>query len=143
MERTRPFVGVIVLVIKEGKILLGRRIGDKAASGEFGMPGGHVEYNESFAECARREVMEETGMDIEEPEHLGVSNVRQYPPVHYVMILMHAKWKSGEPKRCEPDRCEGWNWYDMDALPEPLTIASRDAVISYLKKQTIFDEDVM
>ena len=31
-----------------------------------------------------------------------------------------AHWMSGEPKIMEPDKCDGWDWYDMDNLPSPL-----------------------
>jgi 8-oxo-dGTP diphosphatase len=29
-------------------------------------------------------------------------------------------WASGEPQILEPEKCEGWDWYDIDNLPSPL-----------------------
>ena len=29
-----------------------------------------------------------------------------------------ADWKSGEPEVLEPEKCEGWEWYDLDHLPQ-------------------------
>lgn len=116
---TRPLVGIAVLVMKEGKLLLGRRKGSHGEN-EFASPGGHLEHMESFAACAVREVREETGMEIGAIRFLRVLNTKQYAPKHYVDIALFAEWKSGEPEVREPDKIEGWAWYDLDALPAPL-----------------------
>lgn len=115
-------VGVGVMIVKDGKVLLGRRQGSHGA-GEYAWPGGHLEYMESFEACAKREVMEETGMEIQNVRFLRLQNLKRYAPKHYVDVGLMADWKSGEPKRMEPDKIEGWDWYDMDDLPEPLFAA--------------------
>jgi 8-oxo-dGTP diphosphatase len=115
----RPLVGIAVLVMKEGKLLLCRR---KSSHGEneYASPGGHLEHMESFAACAAREVMEETGMEIGPIRFLRVLNTMQYAPKHYIDVAFAAEWKSGEPEVREPDKVEGWAWYDLAALPSPL-----------------------
>ena len=110
-------VGVGVMILKDGKILLGKRKGSHGA-GEYAFPGGHLDYMESFGECARRETREECGIEIENIRFQFVANLKQYKPKHYAHIGLIADWKSGEPKVLEPDKCEGWQWYDMNALPE-------------------------
>ena len=57
----RPKVGFGVFVMKEGKFLIGKR---KNAHGEgsWSLPGGHLEFKESWEECAVREVLEEVGV---------------------------------------------------------------------------------
>lgn len=61
-------VGVGVMIFdKDGMILLGKRKGSHGA-GEYSFPGGHLEYGESFEECAKREVMEECGIEIKNLE---------------------------------------------------------------------------
>ena len=114
-ERVR--VGVGVMILKNNKVLLGIRKGSHGA-GEYAFPGGHLEYMESFEECARREVREETGMEIGELEFSLLANIKEYKPKHYVHVGLIAKWVSGEPRVMEPDKCEGWAWYDLDNLPE-------------------------
>lgn len=57
----RPRVGMGILVVRDGKVLLGRRRGSHAA-GFYAAPGGHVEAGETLAACARHEVLEETGL---------------------------------------------------------------------------------
>ena len=60
-----PIVGVGALIFnKEGKILIGARSKTK----KYGFPGGHFEYQESFAECASRELQEEAGLNIKESQ---------------------------------------------------------------------------
>ena len=66
-SRILPGAGVAVLD-DEGRLLLVRRRVD----GQWGCPGGRVEFGESWAECARREFREETGADVELTGLLGV-----------------------------------------------------------------------
>jgi 8-oxo-dGTP diphosphatase len=75
---------------------------------------------ESFEECAKREVLEEAGIEIENVRFLSLSNSKQYAPKHFVNIGLLADWKSGEAKVMEPEKCESWNWYELDNFPSNL-----------------------
>jgi 8-oxo-dGTP diphosphatase len=119
MANQRPTVGVGVLVLKDGKLLLGKRKGSHGA-GEYASPGGHLEHGERFAECAAREVREETGLEIGPIRFLRVLNTLQYAPRHYIDLAFAAEWASGEPEVREPDKVESWAWYDLASLPSPL-----------------------
>lgn len=101
-------------------MLLGKRLNSHGA-GEWAFPGGHLEFGETVAECARREVTEETGMII--------GNIRRGPFTedfylahnkHYITIIMIANYVSGVPEVLEPHKCEQWHWFDLNALPTPL-----------------------
>ena len=129
-EAQRPKVGIGVMIIKDGKILLGKRKGAHGA-GEYAFAGGHLEYMESFAQCAQREVKEECGIEIENIRFQLVANAKGYAPKHYVHIGLIADWKSGEPQVLEPEKCEGWDWYDPEALPSPMFELSALAVRFY------------
>lgn len=118
-SENRPQVGIGIMVLKDGKVLLGKRKSSHGA-GEYAWPGGHMEYMESFEDCAKREVLEETGVEIENVRFLRLMNLKHYAPKHYVDIGLIADWKSGEPKLLEPEKFEGWDWYAVDELPEPL-----------------------
>ena len=115
-EERRPKVGVGVLVFKDGKLLLGQRKNAHGA-GEFAGPGGHVEFGETFEECAQREVREETGIEIKNIRVIGLSNLI-WSDRQYADVAVAADWASGEPKVCEPDKCASWDWYDLEKLPE-------------------------
>ncbi len=124
-------VGIGVMIVKDGKILLGKRKG-KHAAGEYALPGGHFEYMESIVESAKREVMEETGMEIDNVRFLLLFNTKRYAPKHYIDIGLVADWKSGEPQTLEPEKCDGWKWYDIDVLPSP-TFETMDKFIEAYK----------
>ena len=115
----RPKVGLGVMIFKDRKVLLGKRKGTHG-TGEYAPPGGHLEHLESFEECAKREAREEAGIEIKNVQFLSLRNLIEYAPNHYVNIGLTAEWKRGIPKVMEPDRCEGWGWYDIDNLPSPL-----------------------
>ena len=119
MGQNQVRVGIGVMVVKDGKVLMGKRKGSHGA-GEFAWPGGHLEYMESIEECARREVREEAGIEISNVRFLRLSNLKDYAPKHYVDIGLIADWYSGVPQIMEPDKIECWDWCDMDNLPEPL-----------------------
>lgn len=136
MDEQRPKVGVGVFVLKEGKLLLGQRKGSHAV-GEFAGPGGHLEYMESVIECAKRETLEETGIEIGNFEFLCVTNLNEYAPKHYIDIGIKADWISGEPSVCEPDKVESWGWYALDNLPAPL-FATEAKYIEAIKNGTRF-----
>ena len=118
MENTtqQPRVGIGVMILKDGKVLLGKRKGSHGA-GEYSFPGGHLEYMESFENCARRETREESGLEIENIRFQYLANLQRYAPKHYTHIGLVADWKNGEPVVIEPNKCEGWNWYDLNDLP--------------------------
>ena len=115
----RPVVGVGVMVLKGDQVLLGIRKKNPGA-GEYAFAGGHLEHLESFEACAKREVMEETGLEIENVRFLRVKNMIEYAPRHYLHIALVADWKAGEPQLMEPEKSEGWGWYPLDTLPSPL-----------------------
>ena len=117
-QNLRPRVGIGVMVFKDGKILLQQRKGSHGG-GEYAFPGGHLEYMESFEECAIRETLEEAGIKIKNLKFLLLSNLTSYAPKHYVHLNFVADWESGEPMIMEPDKCGGWGWYDPDNLPTP------------------------
>ncbi len=113
-------VGVGVFIVRAGKILLGERAGSHGAD-TWGLPGGHLEFGESPADCAIREVLEETGLKINDIEPVAFTNdIFEKEGKHYVTLFVLAKQCDGEPCIMEPDKCNGWSWFDWNALPQPL-----------------------
>lgn len=128
-NRDCPQVGIGVLVMRDGRVLLGKRLGPHM-HGYYAAPGGHLEQGESFAGCARREVAEETGLRVRSVRLLTVGNYR-LGEKQYVDVDLLAEVEEGEPVTMEPHKCGGWDWYDLDRLPEPLFIVTRRMIDAY------------
>ena len=137
-SKPRPLVGIGIMIFKDGKALLGKRKGSHGA-GDYAFPGGHLEHLESFEDCARREVREEAGIEIKNIKFQFVANLTGHAPKHSMHLGLIADWASGEPKVLEPEKCEGWAWYDLDALPQPLFDACVLAFDSYKTGKIYYD----
>ncbi len=137
-QNQRPRVGIGVMILKDGKVLLGKRKGSHG-EGEYAFPGGHLEYMEGFVECARRETREECGIEIDTIRFQLLANVKEYTPKHYVHIGIVAEWKSGEPKVLEPEKVESWGWYALDELPKPLFATIPNHIEAYTSGRNFWD----
>ncbi len=132
MEEDRPKVGLGVYIRKNGKILLGKRIGSHGAN-SWCPPGGHLEFGESFEECVKRETLEETGIKIKNISFLGITNdIFKKEKKHYVTIAMIADYSSGVVKIMEPKKCLKWEWFSVDKIPDNLFLPTKN-----LLKQSI------
>lgn len=118
-DKQRPQVGVGVVVLKDGMVLLGKRKGAHGA-GAWSFAGGHLEFGESVEECAKRELTEETGLKAVSL-HLGpwVNDVIEKDK-HYITLFAFVDEFEGELQLLEPHKCEGWEWFEWNALPFPL-----------------------
>lgn len=120
MSPPHPRVGIGVLVVRDDCVLLGRRRGSHGA-GDWAPPGGHLEFGETIAAGAAREVLEETGLvltaTIPGPytEDVFVDAGR-----HYLTVFVVARAPVGTPIVREPTKCDGWAWVPWAALPSPL-----------------------
>lgn len=127
----RPFVGLGIIIEKDGMIAIGERIANHG-SGTFMIPGGHLEFGEDIKAAAKREGTEECGLsDIEITDIVSVGNDIVYNK-HYVSIVAHAKWKSGELFDAEPHKSRNWHWHDPKDLPQPMFPHSERAVKNWL-----------
>jgi len=109
-----------VLVLRDGRVLLGQRKGSHGA-GTWALPGGHLEFGETVAQCAIREVREETGLGIDSVTPAPYTNdVFALEGKHYVTLFVTAHSAAGEPALCEPDKCSEWRWFRWSELPSPL-----------------------
>lgn len=120
MTLAYPQVGVGVIVIREGLILLGKRIGSLGA-GTWALPGGHLEFGESVEDCARREVLEETGLEIQSVEPGPyANNFFASEGKHYITLFVTARCPTGKPRVLDPNKCSTWQWFRWSELPQPL-----------------------
>ena len=109
---SRPFVGVGVVVLKEENVLLIRR-GRPPRLGEWSLPGGAQSVGETVQVTARREVLEETGVSIQNPQFLEVvdSIIKDDDgrvKFHYTLIDYWANWESGTPEGADDAQHAEW-----------------------------------
>ena len=116
----RPYIGVAAIVRNpKGELLLGLHK-SKHAQGTWGFPGGHLEFMETPEDCIAREVWEETGLRITKVKRADFTN-DFYPETqkHYITLFYEVEYEAKEePKVCEPDKCERWEWFSVDNLPD-------------------------
>jgi mutator protein MutT len=83
-----PQVAVGAIVVNENALLMVRRSHDPG-KGLWSLPGGRVEQGESLVDAVRREVAEETGVEVEVGELAGILELPDTEP-HYVILDFHA-----------------------------------------------------
>lgn len=120
-----------------GPLLLMRR----SDNGQWGLPGGYVERGESVESAVRREVFEETGVEIAPGRLVGVysdpkTQVIAYPDgnrVHAVNLCFEAR-AVGKGSPTTPEETLETGWFEPEGLPTPRVpiheIRIRDAVVA-------------
>ena len=119
MEKT-PRVVVALIIRNENKILLGKR---KKFPCSWGFPGGKLDFGEEIIPGVLREMKEEIGeVEVGNINLLTVTN-DFLPEIdeHFVSVILTADYKSGEITLREPEKCETWEWFSWDQLPESLS----------------------
>ena len=133
-------IGFGVMMLKEGKVLLGHRHEEpeKASSlmhgeGTWTMPGGKLDFGESFENGAAREVLEETGIRINK-EKLKIVSVTNdiVLDAHFVTLGFLCEDFEGEARVMEPDEITEWQWFSLNDLPSPMFFPSAKLLKNYL-----------
>lgn len=131
MENKIPRVGVGVMIRSGNKFLLGKRVGSHG-EGSWAPPGGKLDFGESIEDCAKREVLEETGVTIKNIRKITFTNDIFEEGKHYITCCVIAEIEAGEPRVMEAEKCEKWDWFEWGKFPEPL----------FLSTQHLLDEDI-
>ncbi|KAL4948085.1 nudix hydrolase 1 [Aspergillus filifer] len=139
-QNVRVGVGVFALT-PDGKFIIGQRKGSHGA-GTWALPGGHLELNESFETCALREVLEETGLELDPSSIKFLTATNDIMPVdgkHYVTIFVSGKILPGQGKAkiLEPEKCVEWRlvgWSEIRGDLEENVLAEKEGRESKGKK---------
>ena len=132
-EKKKIGVGFGIMILKNGKLLLGKRHEnpEKASSllngaGTWTMPGGKLEFGETFEKGAKREALEETGITLNKVKVICV-NQDIIETAHFITIGLFSDTFSGEPKVMEPDEIIEWRWFSLNNLPSPIYFSKRQS----------------
>ena len=144
-NKKRVGAGVGIMILKDNKVLLGKRHDDpeKADSelsgeGTWTMPGGKIDFGDGIEGAAKREVFEETGIIIKNPNLFSITNDKTLK-AHFITLGFLVTDFEGIPQVKEPDEITEWGWFDLNNLPSPIFPPSIKIIENYEK--TISRED--
>ncbi len=127
-----PIVGVaVILQTTDERILLGRRAKEATYPGLWCIPCGYVEYDEEVRDAARREIQEETGLEVEVGHVFTVLSNFHNPETHTVGIWFRAEIVGGFLQA--GDDIDEVGWYSIED-PPPMAFPSDCTVLAMLKK---------
>ena len=139
MKRGIDFIGVgvgAILVGATGKLFLSRRgQSSKNERGYWEFPGGAVEFGETLADALQREMREEYGIEIEVGDLLDVvDHILPSEGQHWVSPTFICRIKKGEPEILEPQKCSEIGWFEIDQVPEFLSMVTQQNLLHYRQK---------
>jgi 8-oxo-dGTP diphosphatase len=105
-------IGVAVIWNEQGHILIDRRLPKGTMGGLWEFPGGKIEAGETIAECIKREIQEELGIEIEVGKHL-ITIDHTYTHLRVTLTVHHCRHLAGSPQAIE---CDEVRWVSLDEL---------------------------
>lgn len=127
-----PRVGVATIIKNDkNEILLGFRIG-KLGYHTWGLPGGKLDFSEDTKECAKRELKEETNLDVDVNDLTlaGVTSAIYDENTHYITIIYETNIFENDLLLMEPTKFEKWEWFSLDNLPNSLFLPFKNYVLA-------------
>jgi len=112
-------VSIDAVIINNNQILLIQR-GVEPNKGYWGTPGGYVSWDESTEETVKREVKEETGLEVIETKLVGVYSSPSRHPKQVINLVYLTKVNGGEPKHS--DDAMDAKWFLLDELPKQMAL---------------------
>jgi ADP-ribose pyrophosphatase YjhB (NUDIX family) len=120
-----PKVAAAVLVEKDGRVLLARRI-NEPFRGMWTLPAGFINGGEDPAAAAVRECLEETGLSVRVTRVLEIISGREHPRGADFIIVYQAEVLGGELR--PDDDADAVEWFGRDQLP-PLAFRATQKVL--------------
>lgn len=130
-----------LFLIQDNKILLQRRCNTGYEDGNYGVPSGHLEGNETAREGCSREMIEEIGIGIK-PQNLKVVHTmhRMGEITGRVDFFMTTDKYDGEIRNMEPEKCDDLSWFNLDKLPDNMVGYVKNALEHY-RNGVFYSED--
>ena len=134
-DRFKAIVAVHLFFIQDNQVLLLRRFNTGYQDGNYSVPAGHLDGNETAVAPAIREGQEEVGVELK-PEDLECVHVmhRMSDEERVDFFFVVKNWPN-EPLNCEPDKCDELKWFPLDKLPKNVVPYVRAALQAVQRKE--------
>lgn len=127
-------VGVGAFIVNDNNELLLQKRAVPAEKDHWCIPGGRLEMFETLEHAVIRETKEETDLDVKVIKLMGIcDHIIQVENAHWVAMSYLCKIESGTPKIMEQDKASDMKWFDLNNLPDKLTITTKKALDDYKK----------
>jgi ADP-ribose pyrophosphatase YjhB (NUDIX family) len=113
MTNSGPKLAVDCIILLNGKVLLIHR---RNPPHGWALPGGFVEHGETVEDAVRREMKEETGLDLEDLRQFRVYSDPARDPRGHVVSVVFAARGVGKPEA--GDDADRYRLVDLNAVPE-------------------------
>lgn len=114
MAEQQFFVGIHGVIANRGRILVLKRAPRMSyRPGSWDLPGGHLALGEDFEDCLRREVKEETALDVAIDRLLGLHSMAPEP---YMQALYACRLTVFRNVKLQPDEHVDHRWVTLDEL---------------------------
>lgn len=137
MERLKLRVAVYIILIKEDSIFLSRRFNTGWQDGNYGLPSGHLEPDETIVDALLRETKEEIGINLKK-EDVSLVHTMHRKSIYIDFYFVAKNWID-EPKNMEPNKCDDLGWFPINNLPENIVPSVKFAIENF-KKGVSFSE---
>lgn len=136
---TKPdiHVDVHLVLLRDGHVLMGERRNTEFAPGQYHVPAGRLEADESIVEGIIREAKEETGIAIA-AEDVGIRYVMHIREKSDRLSLFFStdRW-SGEIENREPEKCAGWEWVPVSDMPPNTVPYAKRAILDLMSGKQV------
>jgi mutator protein MutT len=138
-DRLKIIPGLYIVLLETNDVLLLRRFNTGFADGNYTLPGGHLDKNETYIDAVIREMREETGVILEKKD-LQLAHVlhRKQDGDRIDLFFVADKW-TGQPTIAEPDKCDDIQWFPIKNLPNNTIPYIKQAAEKIIKK-TLYSE---
>ena len=134
VQYKNPQPAIAVLIVKDGRFVLGKRISKSLGHGQWCMPCGYVEFHEDYLSAAVREAKEETTLDIRVQSIISVVTNYLSPNIHSLVTVLLAEAIGGELQAADGMEEVAWFTYTGE-FPEMAFAADTHIISRYFETE--------
>ncbi len=123
MEEAEDFINLGIVLDNDKVLMIRRKVKEKGKGDsvlEWAFPGGKQRFKETREECVKREVLDETGYDVDSIKQIAVKMHEQFPvAVVYHLCNLNSKKPTSKPK--EPHEVAEIKWIEIKKIRDLIT----------------------